>query len=87
MCFVVSVCGTKLSIQDYLRQHADLSPLAEDSLQQTQWDRTLIPASRDLTYPVENHPVPEIRVQLFGEKKKQRKRPKTRERRQIDPGQ
>lgn len=87
--FAASVCGTKLSIEDYLRQHPELSPLTEDEpQQQSPWDpreRALIEATRDLTYPVENHRVPEVKVHLFGEGKKQIKRPRTRERRQIHP--
>lgn len=74
-----AVC-TKQSAGDYLRQHAELS--LEDNQQLTAWDRSLVPAKRNLTYPVEGHPVPEVKVDLRGGKKKQGKRTRVRERRQ-----
>jgi hypothetical protein len=83
--YAVCVCSSKLSVEEYLRQHPELTPhakvLTDELQQQTLWDRSSI-AGRDLLYPIENHPVPDVKMQLSG----QRKRLRTRERRQIDPG-
>ncbi len=77
----VPACATNM--EEYLRLHAELSPLTDENEQQTVWDRSSLP-NRDLTYPVENHPVPEGEAHLMGG----RKRPKlrSRERRQISSG-
>ncbi len=76
--------SAKVSIEDYLRRHGELLPLSDD---ETLWDRSSVPTDRDLTYPVENHPVPEVRVR-FLEKKHlvDKKKSRSRERRQIPPG-
>lgn len=76
-----------LSIGDYLKQHPEylLANEENDQQQQTLWDRSLY-ANRDLSYPVENQPVPLMKLHLERERK-ERRRPKSRgrERRQIAP--
>ena len=77
-----------MSIGDYLKQHPEylLANEENDQQQQTLWDRSLY-ANRDLSYPVENQPVPLMKLHLERERK-ERRRPKSRgrERRQIAPG-
>lgn len=70
---IASVYTTELSVEDYLRQHAELS-LVGNEIQLTEWDQTLVPA-RDLMSPVKIYPGQD----------NQRKRPITRERRQAGP--
>ena len=77
--------GAEQTVAKYLQEHAELSPVTD---QITMWDRSSLPAEKDITYPVENQPVPEIVVRIHEEGKRERKKTsKKRQRRQsISPG-
>ena len=77
-----SAAGDRLNVEEYLDQHPELLTPTDANEQQTLWDRSLF-ANRDITYPVENQPIPEVRVDFSG-KQKHGKRLKSREKRQVN---